>query len=395
MGLNSFYKNMLVLSVFSYTAFFVQKITINAAVIDKYVDFDNMIVSNFDDYDRNITSSTSGLTIRRTASILLTYSMSGFDTGDWSGTFTAIDGSMVNQYPITLPFSSTNNQVFFSNSVILDSTYIDRLVYDDSLNNTLTVRFDINWGTPTYNKVLTYTATIDYTLEYRFNTAYLWDTIQLDLDLGTPSVSGTAGSGVVSSYAINPYLVYVTNYSDQYNIYNNNLKQNYSQPRSKYAITTGDNDYIVGLGLGAGNNFIISGTMTSPAAGTGTYRRVQVNSSIYYLNFSRESIGLPTAPSAVNPKYSECDDSVFGFPVDCTINGEEVNSFQALANDAVEYITKDAPLVSDAIRIVGNGYDLITAGFYMVSDIFTGNIFGTMMLFGVGLLVIDWGINKL
>jgi hypothetical protein len=222
---------------------------------------------------------------------------------------------------------------------------------------------------------------VSYTLEYDFDTTYLFNYFLSDTRFANGFRSGSWNKR--SDSVTNVDYVFTTAGNDEYRIINTDVLNNLGNIRKKYAVNYND-VYFRGTSVGAKiarryptNAPFNTDLLTMAASGTAV---ITDQYDYYFLNtsnFSQEIVDAPT----------------FSF------TEEDCGSFLALnvgcfVNNAFAYITNDAPIISDAFTLLNSGIGMAAQTFGIIGAFADDNVFGVLILAGFGFIAIKWFLKN-
>jgi hypothetical protein len=254
-------------------------------------------------------------------------------------------------------------------------------IKDDILNyGEQYVRFATSYIFQAYSSMYGYTmnvsnVTLKTFLQINFNNYYLMSTFLLETDHSTSNRTGVN----------RPFVLYTATEENIYNVYNNETS-NVSN-RTKYAVTIPEIDAAISVKyIGTGfetkfNNYSI--VMGSSAVQT---YHLWI---LYLLNAAPMATPFDDVAIDTTPNYSVCN-YVLGFPVDCTIDGVAVGSFQAMANDLWEWTIKESPIFSDVWTLASGGFQWLSNTFQFLGYFDVDSLLGGVLALLIGVLVMLW-----
>lgn len=387
---------VILLQVWVYFQYGWQPILLKADTFDSYVDYSYFLVTDFDDYNTIVTPNTPDVNYYVRAVGEFDYSVSYCPAGGLIGTINIVVLmgkvygtwlSMAATLPTNLyciePYETYSYDVTLPVSLSFDMTEnLFSMSGDDGVIFNTYIR--LQPAVPMSG----YTFTIDdflvrNWLEVDFNNSYLLSTFLLDSDF-IGSYGGSAGR------IARPFLLYAVSGSDLYNVYNNELID--VPTRYKYAIEIPEVDSAIvvqkiGTGWQTQHN--------NPQNYTLTTSTLFFNSVWQVFGFNASPMGTPFDASTIDttPNYAVCDYALFGFPVNCTIDSVPVNSFQAMANDVWEWVTKKSPLVSDILSIASSGFQWLDNSLQFLGFFSPTTLLGAGLWVGIAVLLIAYGFN--
>ena len=359
-------------------------IQVQAADIVFDVDFDDKIVANFDDYTQTFLNSTSDLdniidyTIQASyfmnnctnnaatdLQLQLTYRLNGLTPGFSGGIIELPD----------LTCSTTEASYFIGGSFSVPDEHIQYIINDDA--DFIQFRPNITFArsTPLNGRVITFTGiNVLYTVNYEFNTTYLFNYFLSDTDYVATSLSaGITGAATI----INNFdYVMTTAGNDNYFLLNTSTTD-YGTGRNKFAVDYNE-EYFRGDSVGARYKTRIEDLVVTISSSAVRFIIPQYN--YYYLNVSNKEQNIADVPT-------------FEFET------EDCGSFLALnvpcfINNGLAYIVNDAPVISDAFTLLNAGMRLGGQAFGIIGNFNTDNLFGVMILGGLGITAVRWFLKN-
>lgn len=347
-----------------------------------FVDFDTKQVANFDNFTQTFFDTTAGISGNITMTVNLQYRMNACPPSiaqdvalnaryrlNATGTFYS---NLVDLPDMPCSVVDTNYQIISSVSIL--SEHVQYLMFDDAnyLNFTPTLLIYSNAFAP--GRVITITdLEMVFTLNYDFNTTYLFNYFLSDTDYLTTNVGGP----ITTSYVILNDFDYVmtTAGNDRFFIINSS-STDYGTSRNRFAVDY-NMEYFRGESIGARYKTIYDGTIIYTNGSNGSFI-TQYN--YYYLNAANNTQPIVNVPE-FNFEYEDCG-SFLALNVGCFIN------------NAFAYITNDAPIISDAITLLNAGMALAGQAFGVIGSFTDDNVFGVLILGGLGLIAVRWFLKN-
>lgn len=365
------------------------------------VSFNDKVVANFDDHRPNLNSDTVNLSVSTWVEYNIEYYFNSCPfTGATVNTYyeqyirRLSDNSMIYGPGVGLPdlICSTTPQVYnFTLNWAYGNITQEQLAYITDIDNAdgwkVEDIFSIFASSLTAGRTIYMNTTMRSYTKISFNTNYLWTHILLESKLDALAKSSNVK---ISTGSVRPYVVFASNENDNAYIYNTDTNNNNAQ--TKYAIDAeSDDTMIISNSIGAG---LESSSFTSWVLGSsGSQSYMVFRKSIYLLNFARTQAVFPDTIIDLTPNYAVCDTALGIFPNNCTLNGEPIGSFEALANNTFEYLTKELPIVSDLIQLIGPLVNSVGRFIYTLTDLMAENIISTVLIFGLGIAII-FGVKQ-
>jgi hypothetical protein len=357
---------------------------IQAQAADFYfdVDFQTKEVANFDDFTPIFIPTTYGLTGKLFATARLTYSVDVCNPGE---TFPV---GMQNRYSLngtgTLFVSTFNSTLQCSTSSLfrtftaefeLPSEHVEYIIEQD---NYILFRPLFSFGATALSGRTISVIDFDFTftVEYDFDTTYLFNYFLSDNDYQQLDGfdAGTSFSGTIFNKF--DYVMTAAG-NDRYFILNSN-NYDYGTNRVKFAVDY-NMEYFRGETIGAQYKTILDGTLTVVTSAT-QQQRISIRYRYYYLNAANNIQPIVGVPE-FNFEYEDCG-SFLALNVGCFVN------------NALAYITNDAPIISDAITLLNAGMQMAGQAFGVIGSFTDDNVFGVLVLGGLGIIAVRWFLKN-
>jgi len=358
-------------------------LTVNAAIFAYQVDFIDKEVANFDDFKQSFNANT--------------YNLNAKLDWTWSGTYyfdTTTDltvnisyrvnyringtGTEIRIIDVALPdfFTTTTPTLYtaFGTTAIPDSIVL-AIVNDDanfvSFSSVITIaRTNILGNTLRLENYTNY-----FNIYYDFDTTYLFNYFLSDQQF-TGRATGAGWTFNSSTITFLEY-VYTTAGNDTYLI-ENSLQTSIGSTRKKYAINV-DDVYFRGTSVGAQfRTSSVLGVDSYTPTTTGS-ELLRYNYNYFYLNTSNYQQPIENIPT-FEFEQEDCGWDAFNIP--CFIN------------NALAYIVNDAPVISDAFTLLNAGMRLGGQAFGIIGNFTTDNLFGVMILGGLGITAVRWFLKN-
>lgn len=391
--------SVILLNVHLYFQYGFMPLLLKAETIDSYVDYAYFDVPNFDGYTPILKETTPDLELYYKIELSMSYEVSYCPLNGGIGTMGLYFEvwNEAGQYVANanLPSKVMNcleaGEVYsFSHSINLRTlNYVNGysfeavkekiLLFDDQY-----LRFATSYLFYAYPVVYGYTMTVTNSvlktyLEIQFNNYYLMSTFLLDSDFYYSNKAGTS----------RPFVLYTSTSTDTYNVYNENLTG--VTTRKKYAVEIPDVDgAIVVDRIGTGFETRYNTYTITMRAGQNQTLHMWY---FYLLNASPMATPFDDAVIDTTPNYASCNEGLFGWPVECTIDGQGVSSFQAMANDVWEWLSKDSPIVSDLLALASSGFQWLDNSLQFLGFFNPTTLLGAGIWVGVAVLLIAYAFN--
>lgn len=389
--------SVLLLNVYLYYQYGFRPLLLQADTIDSYVDYDYYDVPDFDGYTPILKSTTPDLEFYLKMSVSFDYTvdycpinglitsssylnMRMYDSGGYQLIFNAISPNVnlncLQPYePYYQEFSISLKQMPDISQYVLD--------IHDNYNVLIQNFYRYRPTTSMYGYTITFSNVVMRSwFEIHFNNTYLMSTFLLDTSWGQ-----------VQSYDndINrPFVLYTETATDTYNVYNENLSTSFDT-RKKFAIAVPDiQSALLVNKIGTGLESVIPQIIRTASSSEGF---IWSRWDIWSLNASPMATPFEDATIDTTPNYASCNEGLFGWPVECTIDGQGVSSFQAMANDLWEWISKDSPIVSDLLAVAGSGFQWLDNSLQFLGFFSPTTLLGAGIWIGVAVLLVSYGFN--
>jgi hypothetical protein len=356
-----------------------------AATFNFNVDFSTKEVANFNNFKQTFNTDTYDLSAEAL------FSWDGFYRFDSCPTAFTLNmswniryrlngiGSFIQLNSSPLPdFLCTTIPTLFTaqTTTTLPGTLIDALINDDANFVEFQSRITTNNNIAVANRTLYLSDyNIFFEIKYNFDTTYLFNYFLSDQNY----VGRNAGSLTASYNATQTnYLVYLftTAGNDFYYLRNTNLST-IGTTRKKYAVDY-NQEFFRGNSIGAGfestfrdndDSFIFNST------GLGGSINFQYN--YYYLNAANAAQAIVNVPQITFTNQT-CSGGFLDINVGCYVN------------NALAWLTNDAPIISDLTTIVNTGIEFAGQTFGVIGNFTTSNMFGYLILGGFGFIAVKW-----
>jgi hypothetical protein len=186
-----------------------------------------------------------------------------------------------------------------------------------------------------------------------------------------------ASSSFAATQSTRLVYVYTTAGNDIYNIFNSDFTS-IGNTRKKYAINYEDTYF---RGESVGSQFISAYSGSSDTITFDTRRSVYQHRYRYHFlntaNLEQQIVNVPE----FNFEYEDCG-SFLALNVGCFIN------------NGLAYITNDAPIISDAITLLNAGMQMAGQAFGVIGAFTQDNVFGFLILGGLGITAVRWFLKN-
>jgi hypothetical protein len=357
-------------------------IQVSAADYVFFTDFSTKTVANFNDYNPTFLSDTYGLDNRISWTFNTFYRMDACPPSiatnmNFIVSYAINNGSQFNFISEALPdMPCTVGDTYYqiTGSASVPSEVFDAVVSDDA--NYVVFRPSILFGYSgsAPSRVITLTgAEFVFSLEYDFDTTYLFNYFLSDSQYRFTSFdTGITIPGTV----IHDFDYVMTTAGDDRYFIINSATTNYGTTRTKWAIDY-NNEYFRGESIGARYKIIIgNATVSWPVAAT---RAIVPRVDYYFLNAANKEQDIGIVPE-FEYEYEDCGWNVFDIP--CFIN------------NGIAYVVNDAPVVSDAFTLLNAGMKLGGQAFSVIGQFSDNNLFGVLILGGLGITAVRWFLKN-
>jgi uncharacterized protein YciU (UPF0263 family) len=214
-----------------------------------------------------------------------------------------------------------------------------------------------------------------YTVEYDFNTTYLFNYFLSDTDYSSYGrTAGVTGSTTAANYF---EYVMTTAGNDRFFIINS-VVTDFGSGRNKFAVDY-NMQYFRGESIGARYSTTLIGDQTVNISAS-VDQQMQIAYDYFYLNAANNVQPIVDVPE-FNFEYEDCG-SFLALNVGCFIN------------NGLAYITNDAPIISDAITLLNSGMQMAGQAFGVIGSFTEDNVFGVLVLGGLGLIAVRWFLKN-
>lgn len=387
---------LIIIQLFISFTWGIRPIMLKATTYNSYVDYSEYLVANFDNYRPIINSNTPNLEYYLNIQGSFDYSFNSCYSGSKMADVRLVNLVMANGVTTIDSYADDAGELwcsqpyttyYFDMSIPLRET-VDLTNYILNIDNNHIFfgnYFRIKGTFPSYGSTLTISNfNMKQWFEIDFNNTYLMSTFLLESDWvnNSPFTSGMVNR---------PFVLYAETANDRYNVYNDNLSTTLND-RYKYAIDlpTSTVAYVVNkIGTGWESNISSSYNFTM----RNDYDYIESNWRLYLLNASPMQTPFDDTVIDTAPNYAVCDTSLFGWPVDCTIDGVAVNSFQAMGNDIWEWLSKESPIFGDIWTLASAGFQWFGNMFQFLGDFDPLSLLGGMLTILMGVLLLGWAFK--
>jgi hypothetical protein len=349
------------------------------------VNFDDKIVDNFDDYTQTFLNTTDDLDNVITFNVQMTYYMDNCSsTVDTNMALQFLYrpngvGTVLSMGQTNLPelvCRTTPGPYFIEASASLPLEHLVYIINDDA--DFLQFRPTLNFigNVATTGRVINITnLNILYSVNYDFNTTYLFNYFLSDTDYSAISLGGPGWSGTPTVYNYFDYVM-TTAGNDNYYLLNTSTTD-YGSIRNKWAVDYNE-DYFRGEMVGARHKTQLSNGYVLTQSNTTSFITLVYN--YYYLNVSNKEQDITNVPE-FEFEYEDCG-SFLALNVPCFIN------------NGLAYVVNDAPVISDAFTLLNAGMKLGGQAFSIIGQFSDNNLFGVLVLGGLGITAVRWFLKQ-
>jgi hypothetical protein len=350
-----------------------------AATYNYFVDFGTKEVADFNAYNQTFNEDTSNLNLK------IKFYFSGSYRYDSCPTAFTQDMSYQVAYRVNgtgtqfflpeveLPnftCTTTNTTYLATTSYTLSSSILDLVVNDDSDFIEFFGVMNFKYSPALNGRTLSLSSYRHYfELSYDFGTTYLFNYFLTDQKYQGLQAGGWTLTGTRKN---NLQYVYTTAGNDAYYILNSN-PVDIGTTRKKYAIDY-NGEFFRGQSVGAQFNTDVTGTDTLLITQN---RNLNTIYRWYYLNVSNVSQAIVNVPQ-ISFTTQSCSGGFLDINVGCFFN------------NAMAWLTNDAPIISDLTTIVNVGIEFAGQTFGVIGNFTTSNMFGYLILGGFGFIAVKW-----
>lgn len=362
-----------------------------AALYTFNVDFGTKSVANFNDYTQTFSTDTYNLSTKLITRFSGTYFFDSCPAGTNSlnmqyRSFMRLNGAgtSLNTTTNELPnFLCTTTPTAYVSEIesVIPSSIVGALMQDDANFGSFFAEYSFVFSSPLRYRVLNLVNfRSEYTIEYDFNTTYLFNYFLSDTKFNSNS---RTGSWLLRS---NPRTtvdyVYTTAGNDEYRLVNSDFTANLGTTRTKYAIDY-NQEFFRGSSVGAR---ISRRYETDAPYNTDQYTLDLTNVWIdrydyYFLNTANLAQAIVDAP-IISFTEEDCSGGFLDVNVGCYVN------------NAFAYIVNDAPVISDAFTLLNTGIELAAQTFGVIGNFSDDNVFGYLILIGFGFIAVKWFLKN-
>jgi hypothetical protein len=362
-----------------------------AALFTFSVNFSTKEVANFNAFKQSFNANTYGLNARLITTFAGAYKLDSCPTAftinmeyshqiriNGTGSSVASGTNALPDWPCSTTLQTYNSVITSAN---LPSSVISALMNDDA--NFIQIRsiWNFNNSTATNGRVLELSNyRIDHTIEYSFDTTYLFNYFLSDTQYVSKGNPGVGTWNFRSDDFTKVNYLFTTTGNDEYRIVNTDFLADLGTARKKYAVNYND-EFFRGTSIGANisRNFITDApyntdTLTMVSGGQSQF--VQ-NYNYYYLNSANLAQAIVNVPQ-ISFTSQTCSGGFLDINVGCYVN------------NALAYLTNTAPVISDLTTIVNTGIEFAGQTFGVIGNFTTSNMFGYLILGGFGFIAVKW-----
>lgn len=358
---------------------------LRAATYSYQVDFLDKEVANFDDFKQSFNADTYDLTAKIEVSFFGTYY---FDTCSpdttvdiqWrSGMASSLGGTPISVI-VPLPDLICSTSPITYNAFVnydIPSELIEGLMNDDSEFIDISSQIVYRTGNFLGRTLYLENWTNYFNIKYDFDTTYLFNYFLSDTEFRAEVFQRPTFWTINSSRATFLEYVYTTAGNDTYLI-ENSLQVDVGTARKKYAINV-DDVYFRGESVGAQFRTQRFGGVDSITPTSSVFEFYTLSYRYHFLNTSNYQQDIANVPT-FEFEQEDCGWDAFNIP--CFIN------------NGLAYIVNDAPVISDAFTLLNAGMKLGGQAFGIIGNFTTDNVFGVMILGGLGITAVRWFLKN-
>jgi len=358
---------------------------VNAATYAYQVDFLDKEVADFDDYKQTFSAETYDLTAKIEWTFSGTYYFDSCIPNNganmqWRSFMAPSSGGPSVDTTVPLPdfICSTSPQIY--NAFItqtLPTNFVEALMNDDAIHLGLTAQMIFNTSSFVGRTLYLENWTTFFNVKYDFDTTYLFNYFLSDTQFMSEAIQRPSIWTFNSSRFNFLEYVYTTAGNDTYLI-ENSLQVDVGTARKKYAINV-DDVYFRGESVGAQfrTQRSLGVDRLSPTASV--FEFYTLSYRYYFLNTSNYQQDIANVPT-FEFETEDCGWDAFNIP--CFIN------------NGLAYIVNDAPIISDAFTLLNAGMKLGGQAFGIIGNFTTDNLFGVMILGGLGITAVRWFLKN-
>jgi hypothetical protein len=360
---------------------------VNAATFAYQVDFIDKEVADFDDFRQSFNGNTSNLQPRLewtftggyyflpsaiTSTVNITYRV--FFRINNTGSYT----QLINLALPDFAYTTTRTPYTATTTVNLPTSILDAIVNDDATFVTFYTELAI-----TRSGMLGRSLVFDdygqyFNIFYNFDTTYLFNYFLSEQRLRGTGYQRPADWTINSTRVSFLEYLYTTAGNDTYLI-ENSLQVDIGTTIKKYAVNVED-VYFRGESVGAQfRTQRVIGLDTYTSSATSGTENITHEYDYFFLNVSNYQQNIADVPT-FEFETEDCGWDAFNIP--CFIN------------NGLAYIVNDAPVISDAFTLLNAGMRLGGQAFGIIGNFNTDNLFGVMILGGLGITAVRWFLKN-
>lgn len=345
------------------------------------VDFDTKVVTDFDDFTPTFLPTTDNLDNTATFILNTNYRMNACPPSTASAAniqiFNQKNGTGSNPrifiQGFTLPCTVGDTNIQYSGEVQLTQEILNALVSDDSDFIKFRWQLVVDYNAAAPGRVITFSdVNFVFTINYDFNTTYLFNYFLSDSNFASSVRSNVTDV----NQALDFDFVYTTAGNDTYFIFNSNSLTYSIGTRKKFAIDY-NMEYFRGESIGSRYKLVADSLTYNVSASTAF---VSQEFDYYFLNAANNIQPIVNVPE-FNFDYEDCG-SFLALNVGCFIN------------NGLAYITNDAPIISEAITLLNAGMQMAGQAFGVIGSFTEDNVFGFLILGGLGIIAVRWFLKN-
>jgi hypothetical protein len=349
-----------------------------------FEDFSTKEVANFNEFEPIFTDSTNSLSNSYTFEIAFDYTFSSCPSPN---TPLNVDLRLLSRIGSVAPFTiqveglpdltcTTGTGLYFiSITRSLTLPFLETMTTPDDNFLQFWPLFRLTNQANYGGRILTITnPQFIFNFTYNFGTTYMFSHFLSDSQHESFYNFGFTASGSSVSYID---YVYTTAGNDTYYIYNTN-QTNVGTTRKKYAINSGTTTFRgESIGLEYDTNWVGTYSRVIGASGVSEFGPVY---RYYYFNASNNQTEIVDVPQFEFVE-EDCGDFL-ALNVPCFIN------------NGLAYLVNDAPIISEAFTLLNAGMNLGGQAFGIIGQFTTDNVFGVLILGGLGITAVRWFLKQ-
>jgi hypothetical protein len=348
-----------------------------------FTDFSTKEVANFNDFTPTFLPTTGDLDNSITWTFNTFYRMNACPPSVASDAYLELTYTLkpINQKFFSglaelpdMPCRTTNTyyQTLVEFSIPIE--HLEYIISDDSNFIEFAPVFAVRFNPSAPSRSITLTdPEFVFSVEYDFNTTYLFNYfLSQTRDYGIFPINSSITGNIISDFDY----VMTTAGNDRYFIINDRLTD-FGTGIKRFAIDYED-EYFRGESVGARYKQVVDGIIKLPlTTGLSAFYGVF---EYFYLNTSNKQQDIQNVPE-FEYEYEDCG-SFLALNVPCFIN------------NGLAYVVNDAPVISDAFTLLNAGMKLGGQAFSIIGQFSDNNLFGVLVLGGLGITAVRWFLKQ-